>query len=104
MPLSLETAVGEIRRDVADALCDLQSLTRIIRDGNGQDPLIVRVALLERAMSDAAASLREVREAINARMLEVDKGRWHLLAVIVAGVLSLLSAAASAFVWVGLRK
>ena len=98
IPLSLEATVAEIRRDMQTATVNLTSLTRIIRDGNGQQPLTVRVALLEKAQADVANVLREVRAALDQRAVEGDKGRWQLLTMVVTGLLALIASTISALI------
>lgn len=93
---SLETMIAEIRRDLQDASRDLASLTRIIRDGNGRPPLTERVALLERTVGDVNLTLQDVRGALKSTMTEDNKGRWGLVGIIIAGLLSLAATVLSA--------
>lgn len=90
--------IAEIRRDLQDASRDLASLTRIIRDGNGRPPLTERVALLERTVGDVNSTLQDVRVALKNTTAEDNKGRWGLVGIIVAGLLSLMAAVLSAII------
>jgi hypothetical protein len=100
-----DLSVAEIRRDVQDLTRDVQSLTRnldtvlkIIRDGNGQPPLLIRVTLMERTIADFTATLTDVRKALEIRSIEETKGKWNLVAVIITGLLALMSATVSAII------
>ena len=84
--------IAELKREVQGATQEIVSLTRILRGANGNDSLIVRIALLEQALVSSTASLQDLRKALEARQAEDQKGKWQLVGVVIAGVMALLSA------------
>jgi len=100
-----DLSVAEIRRDVQGLTRDIQALTKnvdtvlkIIRDGNGQKPLLIRVELLEGQLVALNATMAEVRKALESREIEDTKGRWQIVSVFVSGMIALISAAVSALI------
>lgn len=89
-------SIADLQRAQEAVAREVSNLTRIIRGNNGNDSLVVRIALLEQAINLSASSFQEVRKALEARQAEDQKGRWQLVGVIIAGVLALLSAAFTA--------
>lgn len=89
-------SIADLQRAQEAVAREVSNLTRIIRGSNGNDSLLVRIALLEQAINLSASSFQEVRKALEARQAEDQKGRWQLVGVIIAGVLALLSAAFTA--------
>ena len=93
-----DLALLEVQRDLRDLVRDVGSLRRLIWDGNGQQPLTTRLALLEKTVADFSEVLHEVRAAIDQRMVETFKGRSQLIATIITGLLALTSATISAMI------
>ena len=98
--------IREIRRDMQDTSRNVDTLTksvesvlRIIRDGaDGQQPLLLRVALIERAVGDMTSKMGDVSRALDSRATEETKGRWGLVSVILTGLIALISATVSALI------
>lgn len=100
-----DLSVAEIRRDVQGLTRDMQAITRnvdtvlkIIRDGNGQKPLLIRVELLEGQLAAIGATMADVRKALETRQIEDTKGRWQIVSVMISGLIALVSAAVSALI------
>ena len=73
----------------------LAQIARVLHEGNGQKPLVTRVALLEQAFKDLEGDFAKY-EAAAAEALRVSRaGRWKLLTASVSGILALATAIVS---------
>jgi len=80
----LSIANAETQRDLKEVAKELNALNRVVRGENGKDSMAVRLALVERAIGEAAGSLIEVRKAIENRLAEDQKGKWQLVCTILS--------------------
>lgn len=103
--LTQTMVAAQHRQDIAQAqmlgrLDDLTreqaSLLKIMRDGNGQPSLLVRMALVEHNQSTLAADMREAKETLESRGSEDAKHKWQLMASVISGLLALASAIVTA--------
>ena len=76
----IETEVGRLKEDIT-------SLSKTIRDGNGQPPLITRIAVLEEKIAEVKGKI----ETVEAETAEEKKLRWEFLLAAVPGILALLT-------------
>jgi|TARA_R110001583_G_scaffold142742_1_gene294900 chromosome segregation ATPase len=76
----IETEVGRLKEDIT-------SLNKTIRDGNGQPPLITRIAVLEEKIAEVKGKI----ETVEAETAEEKKLRWEFLLAAVPGILALLT-------------
>jgi hypothetical protein len=104
--LGLYALLQVVQRDVKDqaiSLTHLQhivednarivdTLSRILRDGNGKQSLLVRVELIEQALARSTEGFAEVRRILETTRSDETKGKWTLANSLVTGVLALLAA------------
>tara|TARA_B100001778_G_scaffold73802_2_gene59108 strand:+ start:21067 stop:21417 length:351 start_codon:yes stop_codon:yes gene_type:complete len=76
----IETEMGRLKDDIT-------SLNKTIRDGNGQPPLITRIAVVEEKIGEIKAKI----EAMEMETAEERKMRWEFLIAAVPGILALLT-------------
>ena len=76
----IETEMGRLKDDIT-------SLNKTIRDGNGQPPLITRIAVVEEKIGEIKAKI----EAMENETAEERKMRWEFLLAAVPGILALLT-------------
>ena len=76
----IETEVGRLKEDIT-------SLNKTIRDGNGQPPLMTRIAVLEEKIAEVKGKI----ETVEAETAEEKKLRWEFLLAAVPGILALLT-------------
>ncbi len=76
----IETEMGRLKEDIS-------SLNKTIRDGNGQPPLITRIAVVEEKIAEIKAKI----EAMENETAEEKKMRWEFVLAAVPGVLALLT-------------
>jgi chromosome segregation ATPase len=75
----IETEMGRLKEDIT-------SLNKTIRDGNGQPPLITRIAVLEEKIAEVKGKI----ESMDAETTEEKRLRWEFLLAAVPGILALL--------------
>tara|TARA_B100000401_G_C52604167_1_gene623484 strand:+ start:262 stop:492 length:231 start_codon:yes stop_codon:yes gene_type:complete len=66
---------------------DITSLNKTIRDGNGQPPLITRIAVVEEKIAEIKAEINRMEN----ESAEERKMRWEFLIAAVPGILALLT-------------
>lgn len=76
----IETEMGRLKEDIT-------GLNKTIRDGNGQPPLITRIAVLEERIGEIKAHI----DSIEAESAESRRLRWEFLLAAVPGLLALLT-------------
>jgi hypothetical protein len=76
----IESEIGRLKEDIT-------GLNKTIRDGNGQPPLITRIAVLE----ERVAEIKTHIEAMEAESVESRRMRWEFLLAAVPGLLALLT-------------
>lgn len=96
--------MAEVQRDVRLALEEVKTLTKILRDGNGQASLMVRVALMEKALAMSTDTLSEVRKAVESRATEDSKGKWAVVGNVVTGILAMIAAITAAIIAASLKR
>lgn len=89
--------IATMHRDLQELVRDVGALGKLLRDGNGQAPLMVRAALLEKMSQETAGQIAAIRQSLENRAGEDTRGKWQLVAVVVTGLLSLLSASIAAY-------
>lgn len=67
----------------------LAALLRIVRD-DPEHSLLLRVGLLEKAVQDVGAAVRELKECWEAREAAAGEGRWKLAAILVSAGMAAL--------------
>ena len=68
---------------------EINSLVKIVRDGNGQAPLVSRMVSLEKDVE----SLKKLQDVIDADKVANTQGRWMVWAAMVTGFMGLLASA-----------
>jgi|TARA_B100002019_G_scaffold286090_1_gene296013 50S ribosomal subunit-associated GTPase HflX len=76
----IETEMGRLKDDIT-------SLNKTIRDGNGQPPLITRIAVVEEKIAEIKSKI----EQMETETAEERKMRWEFLIAAVPGILALLT-------------
>ncbi len=66
---------------------DITSLNKTIRDGNGQPPLITRIAVIEEKIAEIKSKIENMAE----ETAEEKKLRWEFVIAAVPGILALLT-------------
>ncbi len=75
----IETEIGRLKDDIT-------SLNKTIRDGNGQPPLITRIAVVEEKIAEIKSKI----ESMETETAEEKRLRWEFLLAAVPGILALL--------------
>ena len=96
LAIILETFIGEtqdakvviarIESEIGRLKDDIGSLNRTIRDGNGQHPLITRIAVVEERVGEIKSNI----ESMEAESVEGRRVRWEFLIAAIPGILALL--------------
>ena len=76
----IETEMGRLKDDIT-------SLNKTIIHGNGQPPLITRIAVVEEKIAEVKAKI----ESMEAESAEEKKMRWEFIIAAVPGILALLT-------------
>ena len=76
----IETEMGRLKDYIT-------SLNKTIRDGNGQPPLITRIAVVEEKIAEIKSKI----EQMEMETAEERKMRWEFLIAAVPGILALLT-------------
>ena len=79
--------IARIENEIKRLKEDISGLNKIIRDGNGQPPLITRIAVLEEKISELKSHI----ESIEAESTEAKRMRWEFLLAAIPGLLALLT-------------
>ena len=96
LAIILETFIGEtqdakvviarIESEIGRLKDDIGSLNRTIRDGNGQPPLITRIAVVEEKVGEIKSNI----ESMEAESVEGRRVRLEFLIAAIPGILALL--------------
>ncbi len=78
--------IARIETEVSRLKDDIGGLNKIIRDGNGQPPLITRIAVLEEKIAEIKSHI----ESIENESVESKRMRWEFLLAAIPGLLALL--------------
>lgn len=88
-------AIDYINRDIVNVKSELQTISKLVRDGNGQPSLIQQVATLHNEISHLdiklSTQLQELSESVDNIKKTNAEGvnlSWQFKAVVVAGLLS----------------
>ncbi len=91
-------AIDYINRDIVNVKSELQTISKLVRDGNGQPSLIQQVSTvrneishLDTKLTTQLEELTENVEAIKRTNLEGANLSWQFKAVVVAALLSSLT-------------
>ena len=76
----IDTEMGRLKDDIT-------SLNKTIIHGNGQPPLITRIAVVEEKIAEVKAKI----ESMEAESAEEKKMRWEFIIAAVPGILALLT-------------
>ena len=79
--------IGKIESEISQLKNDLGYLNKVIRDGNGQAPIMTRIALLEKEVSDTKEELVKAEEAEE----NTKKMRWDIFIAAVPGIMALIA-------------
>ena len=74
------TAIDYLNRDIVNIKNELQTLNKLVRDGNGQPSLMTQVATLHSELNHVEAelkeSLHELKQAVNSHhQFSIDKNK-----------------------------
>ena len=107
-PTERNIAIDYINRDIVNIKNELQSLSKLIRDGNGQPSLMQQTATLSNELAhfelEFSKELENLRSSINAcraSHLEKDRLSWQFKSVVWA---SLITSLTSIFIHLSSRK
>lgn len=76
----IESEIGRLKEDIT-------GLNKTIRDGNGQPPLITRIAVLEEKITEIKGHINQMES----ESAESKRLRWEFLLAAVPGLLALLT-------------
>ena len=79
--------ITKIETEISQLKTDLGYLNKVIRDGNGQDPLMTRLALLEERVKEPKEEMDKMEE-LDA---ETRRFRWEFFIAAIPGILALLT-------------
>lgn len=79
--------ITKIETEIEQLKTDLGYLNRVIRDGNGNDPLMTRLALLEERVKETKEEMDKMEE----EEAETRRFRWEFLIAAIPGILALVS-------------
>lgn len=96
--------LAALTRDVTENTRLTETLSRILRDGNGRQSLLERMSLVEQALSRTAEGMVEIRRLLESSHTEDSRGRWTLANTVVTGILALIAALGTALVTFLTRK
>lgn len=85
----------ELKREFTENLREIRErvarLVKVLHEGNGERPLMTRVILNEREITD----LKEWRESLERVEETKKKGRWQLTVAVVSGLFGLIASLVS---------
>jgi len=82
-----KVVISRIETEIIRLKEDINGLNKLIRDGNGQPPLITRIAVLE----EKIAEIKEKIESVESEGKEERRMRWEFLLAAIPGILALLT-------------
>lgn len=82
-----KVVISRIETEIIRLKEDINGLNKLIRDGNGQPPMITRIAVLE----EKIAEIKEKIESVESEGKEERRMRWEFLLAAVPGILALLT-------------
>ena len=82
-----KVVIARIETEMSRLKDDITSLNRTIIHGNGQPPLITRIAVVEEKIAEVKAKI----ESMEAESAEEKKMRWEFIIAAVPGILALLT-------------
>ena len=82
-----KVVIARIETEMGRLIEDNSSLNKTIRDGNGQPPLITRIAVVE----EKIAEVKDKIESMEHDSAEEKKMRWEFLLAAIPGILALLT-------------
>lgn len=89
-----------LREDLRDVRDSIKRVAKVLLEGNGEKPLIARMATLEQQMAHAREDIDDIEEREDQRQQnETDAeqinstGKWAVAAAVVSGVVAIATAA-----------
>jgi len=82
-----KVVIARIESEMGRLKDDITSLNKTIRDGNGQPPLITRIAVIEEKIVEIKSKIENMAE----ETAEEKKLRWEFVLAAVPGILALLT-------------
>ena len=82
-----KVVIARIESEMGRLKDDITSLNKTIRDGNGQPPLITRIAVIEEKIVEIKSKMDSMAE----ETAEEKKLRWEFVLAAVPGILALLT-------------
>ena len=85
------TAIDYINRDIVNVKTELQTLSKLIRDGNGQPSIMQQVAMMNTEMSLLKIELRDLKESIDSYVkvnAQRDVISWQFKAAVYVALIS----------------
>lgn len=82
-----KVVISRIESEIARLKEDIQGLDKTIRVGNGQPPLISRIAVVEERVAEVKSHI----ESLESESTEARRMRWEFLLAAVPGLLALLT-------------
>ena len=82
-----KVVIARIESEMGRLKDDITSLNKTIRDGNGQPPLITRIAVIEEKIAEIKSKIENMAE----ETAEEKKLRWEFVIAAVPGILALLT-------------
>ena len=82
-----KVVISRIETEIIRLKEDINGLNKLIRDGNGQPPMITRIAVLE----EKIAEIKEKIESVESEGKEERRMRWEFLLAAIPGILALFT-------------
>ena len=99
-----EAVLAAIRHQIHAQEEDLILLSRLLRGENGKDSILLRLALMERLMSDFVDTAKEMKKWIQEEKTETNKGRSALIQGVVVALIATMGGVISQVLGALLKK
>lgn len=68
-----KVSFAEIKVQLTNAIENIKELSKLVKDGNNGESLVVKIALLEQCSEDLKSSVKEIKERINSEDTSLGK-------------------------------
>ena len=91
---SLAIDVGSTKTDIDNLHDTVGELNKIIREGNGRESVLTRLALIEKSQEE----IKKVLDRSDSNKKQNDTNTWQFKTAVATGILALITAIASAYI------
>lgn len=86
---SIDVALAGLKAQVNILAVNVDSLIKIIRDGNGDKPLIQKLQIMESELKDINKYIDEIQATKKSLSLEDKKGKYALAAALISAIVAI---------------